>query len=689
MHLKKIIVKNYKNYLDTTIELSEGLNIVVGSNNSGKSNLLSVIDMLYDDVGQPKFCSVENFNKNHLFKNYKSYLKSSPQIEIFYQIEHVMNYEKEDSAFSKLQPFIVYDGSGRLEPINANQELIFAEIVLRYELDSQKIDDYVKDMSQINNYVDFFEVIKKYQEDFKWSYYSTTTEGRKEKKLVNNIFEIELISATRVVSKLTDNSRRYIVNKFKENSISMPEIQSKLTSTLRDNCKIVTAQIDEEISKDQDNIGITAGKNSFVSNFEFEGDLSECFKYELHNEVGGYNLPLENNGLGYNNLIFIRNLIKEKKDNDYNILMIEEPEAHLHPCMQYKLLKYINSLKNQNIGEGNNIQNQIIITTHSSNITANAELDSIISLSYFEQGDNPNVIAVRLENVFDFNYVKKVLDIQKTENQDDTYFEEFTKKSKEILLKSKTHLEKFLDVTRSDILFSSKIILVEGIAEKLTLPKMYEQLIDKHVVVVELGGINFNYFLPLCINAHKKVLCITDSDFKYYEKVETNGQIIDKLQNILTIEKRTNNVDCLFNFYAKNSLMVATQQDWGNTFETELLIDNFDDDIAFDFLMKSVLPQSLEELIANKNFDYWKQHFIEIENGQTRKLIQKHVNACSEQYYMATTENKKVIEKIFFANIFYAYAKNAKGNLALTIADEFNAKIKIPNYISEGIKWLL
>ena len=35
---------------------------------------------------------------------------------------------------------------------------------------------------------------------------------------------------------------------------------------------------------------------------------------------------------------------------------------------------------------------------------------------------------------------------------------------------AKLHLTKFLDVTRSDMLFADKVILVEGIAEKLLMP---------------------------------------------------------------------------------------------------------------------------------------------------------------------------------------------------------------------------
>ena len=62
------------------------------------------------------------------------------------------------------------------------------------------------------------------------------------------------------------------------------------------------------------------------------------------------------------------------------------------------------------------------------------------------------------------------------------------------------------------MLFSEKIIFVEGLAEKLLIPKFFKNLVKEHVSIVEIGGINFNYFLPLAFSTNKKILCITDKD---------------------------------------------------------------------------------------------------------------------------------------------------------------------------------
>lgn len=91
MFLRRIVIENYRNYLHTEIELTEGLNVIVGPNNSGKSNLLNVINFLSSNSLKEKKFSVDDINKNDLFSNYAKYLTEPPQIKITYDIEHIMN----------------------------------------------------------------------------------------------------------------------------------------------------------------------------------------------------------------------------------------------------------------------------------------------------------------------------------------------------------------------------------------------------------------------------------------------------------------------------------------------------------------------------------------------------------------------------------------------------------------------
>ena len=180
----------------------------------------------------------------------------------------------------------------------------------------------------------------------------------------------------------------------------------------------------------------------------------------------------------------------------FPILAIEEPEAHLHPAMQYKFLKFLRENNHENA-------RQIFITTHSPNITAAVELDEIIVL-------NSN------NHKLDVGYPGKVFNIS---NQDDR--------------KAKSYIRRFLDVTKSDMLFAKGIILVEGIAEQLLIPVFAKclkiNLEDYHISVINVGGRYFQHYLKLFNTKRegaidKKVVCITDLDPERKCKTENNAK---------------------------------------------------------------------------------------------------------------------------------------------------------------------
>lgn len=106
----------------------------------------------------------------------------------------------------------------------------------------------------------------------------------------------------------------------------------------------------------------------------------------------------------------------------FPILAIEEPEAHLHPSMQYKFLSFLQ----KNLKEKKKTR-QIFITTHSTQIAAAVNIEQIICLH--NTGDNTEV-----------GYPAKV-------------FED------EELVASKAYVQRFLDATKSDMLFAQKYFL--------------------------------------------------------------------------------------------------------------------------------------------------------------------------------------------------------------------------------------
>jgi putative ATP-dependent endonuclease of the OLD family len=144
---------------------------------------------------------------------------------------------------------------------------------------------------------------------------------------------------------------------------------------------------------------------------------------------------LQENSLGYNNLLYVATILGELtfSGEDYlRVLLIEEPEAHLHPQLQIRLLKYL-EVQARKAGM------QVIVTTHSPVLASAATLDTIIHLSSNRSGKT-SAVPLRLCGL----------------SADD----------------SKPFVSRWLDITKSTLLFAKGVILVEGIAEALLVPEL-------------------------------------------------------------------------------------------------------------------------------------------------------------------------------------------------------------------------
>ena len=87
---------------------------------------------------------------------------------------------------------------------------------------------------------------------------------------------------------------------------------------------------------------------------------------------------LATNSLGYNNLLYIATVFSEleliKNTDIFTILLIEEPEAHLHPQLQVKFIKYLETL-------ASTLSNaQVIVSTHSPVLASSVNLNKLIHL---------------------------------------------------------------------------------------------------------------------------------------------------------------------------------------------------------------------------------------------------------------------------------------------------------------------
>ena len=545
MYISHIKIINYRNFHEFCMNFHDGLNVIVGANNAGKTGLLKAINLL----SEPGQISVEDFNKNDLQINYNSkYQKYSPEIIIEYHIKHdISEDDTTDESIIKLLSFISMDEivSSKNNGDDPTKYTLSACVKAKYSLDPKHFSEYLQAISTSTTFEEFYVTFTICQKYYTWTYTNGISEMPVEAKEATKIFQVDYIEAERNSDAVYSETKREIERFLKsdpEGAIKLQTIQQELSKKMKEAIDPVLGKIAGLVENEKNDIGLTKGNVAISQDLRPSTTISGAYVIDVKDTKSGYTVPLSHNGLGYNNLINMYMLVKLgeiQKGKDFRILCLEEPEAHLHPAMQYKLFKFLKKLD-----EEDNLNQQIFVTTHSPNITAVAGLNNMYMLAYDRENSPADCRQQSLKKQFENDEL------------------------------AKKHMMKFLDVTRSDMLFADKVILVEGIAEKLLLPKFLEKCRfpyeDEHVSIVEVGGKNFAYFVRAFANnsVRKKVLCITDGDFVWELGISAKTLAEYKIHVPTHVSKLN------LTFTGVTNVRTVIQKSYGSTFEDDLFMCN-------------------------------------------------------------------------------------------------------------------
>lgn len=576
MFLSTLQIKNFRNYESEIFKFNSETNTIIGENDSGKTNALTALRILLDD--------------SYYYNN-----KSLKESDFFHGIKDgwqgqwiIISATFEEISENELENEICASISLDLDPLitNSENQTILEELISNTYKGVGTITLFIRPNKAIRkNLFDVadnfdFEQFNKVKSsirlsDYEFHYTSKSSldfcDSNNYKKLVGNLglgnasnpeeddeallgAKVNMSDVFKHISVVYIDALRDVLREMKNNRNPVKRIietiESKISLDNIDSLKLIIHQLNEtitdvpEIKDIGDNInqqlnniiGSVYAPNLLLTS-SLSDDMSSLAKFlSMKPEQ---NMDLDLLGLGHLNMIYLALKIVEfeacRSRELLNIMIIEEPEAHIHHHIQKTLFGGLNLQKNYT---------QILMSTHSVHL---AEVSEISRMNVLKSYQGKSIVM-------------------QPSNKLNAFAE---KKLKKKNLNLTTAVERYLDVKRNGLLFSKGVILVEGDAEEILIPQMVKtvfgiSLDELGIGLINMGSTSFEYIASLFSDdrLQRKCSVITDLDKQmippdhhlYKDNAEKLGQARKAKLDILFEEN--NWVNC---FYADS------------TFEIELL----------------------------------------------------------------------------------------------------------------------
>jgi predicted ATP-dependent endonuclease of OLD family len=384
------------------------------------------------------------------------------------------------------------------------------------------------------------------------------------------------------------------------------------------------------------------------------------------------NLPEDSNGLGYQNLIsmvfrlmsFRDAWMRVGKANSgtedelemlvppLHLVLIEEPEAHLHTQVQqvfirqaYKILR-----KHKELGAASTLSTQMVVSTHSSHVAHECDFDA---LRYFRRlpaapKSVPTSCVVNLGSVFGTD------------------------------LDTKRFVTRYLNVTHCDLFFADGAVLVEGPAERVLVPYFVQNqpeladLAECYVTWLEIGGSHAHRLRPLIEHLGLTTLVVTDLDAMTAEERKTvppERKVKQKSRNATLGSwwPGTDDLDALLDVKPENKIKDYKDERFAVRVAYQCPIN-----VLFKGVPSEGIANTLEDALVFQNLEYFSA-------SAGTGLFARFKTSIETSGSIAELGKK----------LFDDLKNGGKAEFALDLLEIENTEaLEPPHYIKEGLLWL-
>jgi putative ATP-dependent endonuclease of OLD family len=577
MNIKSISIKNFRNFKDFTIDFSEGFQTIIGENNIGKSNLYWAIRLVLD---RELSYNTRNLDLKE-FHGFKKVLTIDDHIVISVEL-----FSKNLSSFPTFHSFKTTENTARVTYLFAHKTKFIEEAEIPKDIE---ISQFKWQLYASGNSLVLDDILKLDAITFR------DLEG----------INLYYINAFRNINSDLHGSTKSLLSKYCQ---SRKEAKSELES-VKDILKTSSKDLNElpfipniaaNIQKKGYNI---AGEYfsfpisiSFLSNYDTDAwsQLNLFF-----NPEAGNNVPIQTLGLGQKNILylslFIAELENSSNNHEINILLIEEPEAHLHPQLQKILFSNLNDLKTT----------QVFMTSHSTHIASDCDYKNL--------------------NILFQNNKKEVKSFSP--------FKEGLLSPRESLL-----LKRYLDATRSEMFFASAIIYVEGVGEQFIIPSIAKEiyginLTEHNISVIPIHSRFFDPYLKLVQKDNLEIpaVALIDGDA---DELDEDEETTTAIENAKKLE-------------VANRVLVSTGI---KTLEIDLFPDVKTNDSYLKNCFKNLGHEtSYNNLIkaTKNNPELWETELIKrIDNTITKGRFAQELSILVDKTFIVPKYIKKAISHI-------------------------------------------